>query len=84
MVILKKKQVVFAAPPKQSATLKGEFGFAIQFPTYIDGQRAPLPPSYTVYQPGISTEIHYSFRVDITRKGLRRHEKYAALSLALW
>ncbi|EJF65713.1 hypothetical protein BD309DRAFT_879131 [Dichomitus squalens] len=75
VVILKKKQVVFTAPAKQSATLKGEFPFAIQFPTYLDGQHDPLPPSYTVYQPGISTEIHYSFRVDISRKGMRRHEK---------
>ncbi|KAI1787881.1 hypothetical protein LXA43DRAFT_1027308 [Ganoderma leucocontextum] len=75
VIVLKKKQVIYAAPPKQSATLKGEFAFAIRFPTDIDGQEDPLPPSYTVYQPGISTEIHYSFRVDITRKGFRRHEK---------
>ena len=77
VVILKKKIVLFSAPPKQSAVLKGEFPFAIQFPHYVDGGRDPLPPSYTVYQPGISTEIFYTFRVDISRKGLRRHEKYA-------
>ncbi len=81
-MILKKKVVLFAAPPGQRATLKGEFPFALQFPQYIDGQRDPLPPSYTVYQPGISTEISYLFRVDIVRKGLRRHEKYAAMSSA--
>ncbi len=80
VLVLKKKQVVYAALPKQSATLKGEFAFAIRFPTHIDGHDDPLPPSYTVYQPGISTEIQYSLRVDITRKGLRRHEKYAGLS----
>lgn len=96
VIILKKKQVVFAPPQGQSATLKGEFPFAIQFPHNLDayslrGANAsvggsggePLPPSYTVYQPGISTEISYSFRVDIVRKGLRRHEKYACLTLRL-
>ena len=76
-MFLKKKVVLFAAPQGQSATMKGEFPFAIQFPHYVDGGRDTLPPSYTVYQPGISTEIFYTFRVDISRKGLRRHEKYA-------
>lgn len=76
-VFLKKKVVLFAAPQGQSATITGEFPFALQFPHYIDGGRDSLPPSYTVYQPGISTEIFYTFRVDISRKGLRRHEKYA-------
>ncbi|KAI0721615.1 hypothetical protein C8T65DRAFT_630596 [Cerioporus squamosus] len=73
-VFLKKKIVLFQAPQGQSATLKGEYPFALQFPHYVDGARDSLPPSYTVYQPGISTEIFYTFRVDISRKGLRRHE----------
>ena len=81
-VILKKKTVLFAAGSGQHAMLKGDFPFAIQFPQYVDGQHDQLPPSYTVYQPGISTEISYLFRVDIVRKGLRRHEKYAAMSPA--
>ncbi|TFK81690.1 hypothetical protein K466DRAFT_591078 [Polyporus arcularius HHB13444] len=82
-VFLKKKIVLFAAPQGQSATLTGEYPFALQFPHYIDGARDSLPPSYTVYQPGISTEIFYTFRVDICRKGLRRHEKLATQVLYL-
>ena len=79
-VFLKKKTVLFsAAPGGPSATLKGDYPFAIQFPATIDGRTDPLPPSYTVYQPGITTEIAYTFRVDIVRKGLRRHEKFVAI-----
>ena len=76
VLVLNKKQVVYAAPHNQSSTLNDEHAFAIRFPTHIDDQEDPLPPSYTVYQPGMSTEIRYSFRVDIIRKGFRRHEKY--------
>ena len=87
LVILKKKVVLFTAAGgdgnshnkgRAAATLKGDFPFAIQFPATIDGRADPLPPSYTVYQPGITTEIAYTFRVDIVRKGLRRHEKCVA------
>ena len=78
-VFLKKKTVLFsAAPGGPSATLKGDYPFAIQFPATADGRPDDaLPPSYTVYQPGITTDVAYSFRVDIVRKGFRRHEKYA-------
>ena len=79
-VIVKQKLVLFSAAPGQHATLKGEYPFAVRFPRYIEGEHDSLPPSYTVYQPGISTEISYLFRVDIVRKGLRRHEKYATVS----
>ena len=79
-VIVKQKLVLFSAAPGQHATLKGEYPFAVQFPRSIEGEHDSLPPSYTVYQPGISTEISYLFRVDIVRKGLRRHAKYATVS----
>jgi hypothetical protein len=52
-----------------------KYSFSIPFPTYIDGQEAPLPPSHTAFHPGVSTEIEYALQVDITRKGLfRRNE----------
>ena len=69
--------VLFAAAPGQSTTLRGSYPFAVQFPASVEGGTDALPPSYTLYQPGVMTEISYSFRVDIVRKGLRRHEKYA-------
>ena len=69
--------VLFAAAPGQSTTHRGSYPFAVQFPASVEGGTDALPPSYTLYQPGVMTEISYSFRVDIVRKGLRRHEKYA-------
>ncbi|CDO70747.1 hypothetical protein BN946_scf184798.g62 [Trametes cinnabarina] len=73
--LLKKKTVLFSAKAGSSAAMNGEHPFALQFPHHIDNGTNALPPSYTVYQPGVSTEIAYHVRVDVVRKGLRRHEK---------
>ncbi|KAI9064271.1 hypothetical protein FKP32DRAFT_1591697 [Trametes sanguinea] len=73
--LLKKKSTLFSAPSGSTASVSGEHPFALSFPHYIDDGTEPLPPSYTVYQPGVSTEIAYHLRVDVVRKGLRRHEK---------
>lgn len=52
-----------------------EHSFAIPFPSYITGQNAPLPPSFTAVQPGAYTEVTYFIQVEAMRKGiLRRHE----------
>ncbi|KAI0646901.1 hypothetical protein C8Q79DRAFT_593917 [Trametes meyenii] len=73
--VLRKKVPLSVAEAGGIAPVSGEYSFALQFPHYIDGGTEPLPPSYTVYQPGVSTEVTYQFRVDVVRKGLRRHEK---------
>ena len=66
---------------KPSATLSREsFNFALSFPTYITGGRDPLPPSQSLCQQGTYCNINYTIRVDIVRKGLRRHERCALLS----
>ncbi|KAH9908251.1 uncharacterized protein BXZ73DRAFT_60000 [Epithele typhae] len=81
-VILKKKAVLFTAAGK-SETLRGDYPFAIRFPELTADGADLLPPSYTVYQPGITTEVFYTFRVDITRKSFRRHERFSTHVLYL-
>lgn len=68
--------------PKPSATLHGgeSFGFSLPFPTYITNGRDPLPPSQSLSQQGTYCTVNYTVRVDIIRKGLRRHERCAFLS----
>lgn len=62
--------------PKPSATLSREsFDFSLSFPTYVTNGRDPLPPTQTLSQQGTYCAINYAVRVDIIRKGLRRHER---------
>lgn len=62
--------------PKPSATLSGDcFNFSLSFPTYVKNGRDPLPPSQSLSQQGTHCTINYTVRVDVTRKGLRRHER---------
>ncbi|KAI0361932.1 hypothetical protein OH77DRAFT_1389191 [Trametes cingulata] len=75
VTVLNKKSILLSSPAGSTATVNGEHPFSIHFPHYIDGGMEPLPPSYTLFQPGVSTEISYHLRVDVVRKGLRRHEK---------
>ncbi|KAI0781095.1 hypothetical protein BD413DRAFT_20835 [Trametes elegans] len=75
VTVLNQKTVLFTASSGSTAAVSGEHPFSLQFPHYVAGGTDPLPPSYTVYQPGVSTEISYQLRVDVVRKGLRRHEK---------
>lgn len=64
---------------KPSATLSGEsFDFSLSFPTYVANGRDPLPPSQALSQQGVYCTIEYAVRVDIVRKGLRRHERYVS------
>ncbi|KAI0664965.1 hypothetical protein C8Q70DRAFT_22650 [Cubamyces menziesii] len=75
VTLLNSKMTLFSAPAGSAASVNGEHSFALQFPHYIERGTEPLPPSYTVFQPGVTTEITYQLRVDVVRKGLRRHEK---------
>jgi len=66
---------------KPSATLSGEsFDFSLSFPTYVANGRDQLPPTQSLSQQGTYCAINYAVRVDIIRKGLRRHERYDFLS----
>ena len=47
----------------------------VPFPTNMKGfEDVPLPPTYGVWSPGFNCEVAYILKVDIYRKGLRRHE----------
>ncbi|KAF9653179.1 hypothetical protein BDM02DRAFT_3183134 [Thelephora ganbajun] len=68
---------------KPSATLSGEFNFALPFPAYITNGRDHLPPSQTLSQQGTYCTINYNVKIDIVRKGLRRHERVTVLIMYL-
>ncbi|KAH9998132.1 hypothetical protein BJV74DRAFT_768046 [Russula compacta] len=67
--------VVLSCPPRGEFTPTEKcFPFSIPFPSYVNGGTSPLPPSYASLAPTFSSEVEYCLRVDVHRKGLRRHE----------
>ena len=67
--------VVLSCPPNGVFTPTEEsFPFSIPFPSFVNGGTAPLPPSYGTWLPTFSSEVEYCVQVDVSRKGLRRHE----------
>jgi hypothetical protein len=51
------------------------YPFSITLPATCDKSPSPLPPSFVSYLPGVSAEIRYRIRVDMSRSGLRRRER---------
>jgi len=67
--------VILSCPSRDGFSPTGEWlPFSIPFPSFVNGGTSPLPPSYAAWSPAFSTDIRYCVRVDIFRKGLRRHE----------
>ncbi|KAG8702679.1 hypothetical protein FRC08_003299 [Ceratobasidium sp. 394] len=58
-----------------SSTATTSYPFSIIFPTTGDGSENLLPPSFVQFLPGVSAEIRYRIRVDMSRSGLRRRER---------
>jgi hypothetical protein len=52
-----------------------DFPFSFQLPTMVQGTETRLPHSYAAVHIGLSAHVTYSLRVDLFRKGLRRHER---------
>ncbi|KAG8750090.1 hypothetical protein FRC12_013078, partial [Ceratobasidium sp. 428] len=50
------------------------YPFSITFPATGDNDENPLPPSFVQFLPGVSAEIRYRIRIDMSRSGLRRRE----------
>lgn len=74
--------VVLSCPPRDGFTSTEEsFPFNIPFPSHVAGGSSPLPPSCAWWSSTFSTEVEYCVRVDVHRKGWRRHEVYV-LSLS--
>ncbi|KDN49646.1 hypothetical protein RSAG8_01711, partial [Rhizoctonia solani AG-8 WAC10335] len=51
-----------------------QYPFSINLPITCDKDANPLPPSFVCYLPGVSAEIRYRIRIDMSRSGLRRRE----------
>jgi len=49
------------------------FGFSIPIPQFVQGSTEPLPPSFAAYHPRVTSQVKYVIKVDVTRRGLRRH-----------
>jgi hypothetical protein len=73
--------IVLSCPPRDVYTPTEEcLPFVIPFPSHVAGGTSPLPPSCAwLSSTTFSTEVEYSIRVDVHRKGLRRHELYVLL-----
>ncbi|TDL27251.1 hypothetical protein BD410DRAFT_761961 [Rickenella mellea] len=66
---------IYPSHPNASA----QYSFSLPFPTYVSGKNYLLPPTCSIYHPGITCDITYELRIDLTRKGMRRHETIRAL-----
>ncbi|KAH9030679.1 hypothetical protein EDB85DRAFT_1962607 [Lactarius pseudohatsudake] len=67
--------VVLSFPPRgESSPTEEWLPFSVPFPSFVKGGTSPLPPSYSAWSPAFSAEIRYCVKVDVFRKGLRRHE----------
>jgi hypothetical protein len=67
--------LVLSCPPDGTFSPTEEsFPFSIPFPSYVSGGTSSLPPSHATWMPTLSCEVEYCVRVDVYRKGLRRHE----------
>ncbi len=69
--------IVLSCPPRDVFTPTEEcLPFVIPFPSHVAGGTSPLPPSCAWWSSTFTTEVEYCVRVDVHRKGLRRHELY--------
>lgn len=67
--------VVLSCPPRgESSPTEEWLLFSIPFPSFVKGGASPLPPSCAAWSSTCSAEVRYCVKVDIFRKGLRRHE----------
>lgn len=52
--------------------------FSFKFPRTCQASDNELPPTWTLAQPGVNAEVTYTLRADMSRSGLRRHDKVSA------
>ncbi|KZT41989.1 hypothetical protein SISSUDRAFT_140431 [Sistotremastrum suecicum HHB10207 ss-3] len=60
----------------ESPSQQPRFEFSIPIPQYIQGGMEPLPPSFFAFHPRLTSEIKYVIKVDVSKKGLRRHSRF--------
>ena len=52
-----------------------EFSFSFPIPTTIQGTNVRMPHSYATMHTGLGADVTFTVRVDVFKKGLRRHER---------
>lgn len=50
------------------------FYVTFPLPTYSRGRGTPLPPTMSQSFPSLEVQVRYGVKIDMVRKGLRRHE----------
>lgn len=60
-----------------------ELSFSFPFPVNAVGTNIRLPHSYATVHATLSADVTYHFRVDVFKKGLRRHERLRTMILYL-
>ncbi|KAG9091000.1 hypothetical protein FRC06_000785 [Ceratobasidium sp. 370] len=71
------RSVTLYTNDSSSSTSTTSYPFSMTLPTTGDDNENPLPPSFVQFLPGVSAEIRYRIRVDMSRSGLRRRESIA-------
>ncbi|KAG8731385.1 hypothetical protein FRC11_004321, partial [Ceratobasidium sp. 423] len=72
-ILFQRAVTLFMNNPRSSEVAL-HYPFSINLPTTCDKDANPLPPSFVCYLPGVSAEIRYRIRIDMSRSGLRRRE----------
>ncbi|PVG02407.1 hypothetical protein CPB86DRAFT_780351 [Serendipita vermifera] len=83
--LLLKTQVLWTRPENATSSPEApaKFPFSFTIPTYIEGSDIRMPHSYATIHPGLNGDVTYQVRVDLYRKGLRRHERLKTMILYL-
>ncbi|KAG8742305.1 hypothetical protein FRC10_001662 [Ceratobasidium sp. 414] len=79
---LKHKLTVWDASSSGASAQQSSHAFAISFPDQSNNPNTmSLPPSCRFVTSASSARIQYTVQVDLFRKGLRRHKRYADMNL---
>ncbi|KII88947.1 hypothetical protein PLICRDRAFT_53444 [Plicaturopsis crispa FD-325 SS-3] len=68
--------ITLYSPSAKNTPWDGDHTFEIPFPSQVSIKQGTihLPPSFNTLLPGTTCNVTYMLKVDMTRKGLRRHE----------
>jgi len=78
------ERVLFTVSRELHSSQQGEeldagasYPFSLDLPesVEVDGEHYPLPPSGKWFHPGVLAEVFYRITVDVSRRGLGRHER---------
>ncbi|KAG8949342.1 hypothetical protein FRC03_000374 [Tulasnella sp. 419] len=74
-VVLFEHKILWSETPGEAPpSTPTEFPISFPLPTYARGRNTALPPTATMITPCMEGDVRYSIKIDMCRKGLRRHE----------